>query len=135
MASNKKWALGAILAAIGGYITGILTAPKSGKETRQDIKDEAVKLKGEAEKKLKQLHTELDKLIAEVKDKAGDAADDAKEAAHKAVAAAEAAKTKVREIISGIHAGEAEDKDLDAAIKDASKALDNLKKYVKQSGK
>ena len=134
MANNKKWALGAILAAIGGYITGILTAPKSGKETRQDIKDEAVKLKSEAEKKLKQLHTELDKLIAEVKDKAGGAADDAKDAAHKAVAAAEAAKEKVREILSGIHAGEAEDKDLDAAIKDASKALDNLKKYVK-SGK
>ena len=58
MASNKKWALGAVIAAIGGFITGILTAPKSGKETRQDIKDEAVKLKGEAEKTLKQLHTE-----------------------------------------------------------------------------
>lgn len=129
MASNKKWALGAIFAGIGGYVAGILTAPKSGKETRKDIKDEAVKLKTEAEKSLKQLHTELDKVIAEAKAKTGDA----KDVAHKAVATAETAKTKVREILSGIHAGEADDKDLNAAIKEANKALDNLKKYVKET--
>lgn len=129
MSNNKKWALGAIFAGVGGYVAGILTAPKSGKETCQDIKDEATKLKAEAEKSLKKLHTELDKLIAEAKAKTGDA----KDVAHKAVVAAENAKLKIREILSSIHAGEAEDKDLDAAIKDANKALDNLKKYVKQS--
>lgn len=127
MANNKKWALGALFAGIGGYLAGLLTAPKSGKETRQDIKDEATKLKSEAEKSLKQLHTELDKVIAEAKGKSGEV----KDAAHKAVGAAESAKNKVREILSGIHAGEADDKDLNAAIKEASKALDNLKKYVK----
>src|SRR5690606_39969342 len=103
MANGKKWAIGAILAGIGGYVAGILTAPKSGKETRQDIKEEAVKLKTEAEKKLKELHTELDVVIGEAKDKAGDV----KSAAGKAVVAAEAAKSKVKEILSGIHAGEA----------------------------
>jgi len=125
--SGRKWGVGVIVAGIVGYVAGILTAPKSGKETRQDIKNEAMKIKGEAEKKLKELHTELDKLITEAQGKIGDL----KSAAGKALQAAEEAKTKVKVILSSIHAGEAEDKDLDAAIKEANKALENLKKYVK----
>jgi gas vesicle protein len=36
----------AIIGAIAaGFTAGILTAPKSGKETRKDLKDKAVKLK------------------------------------------------------------------------------------------
>ncbi|MCA1806602.1 MAG: YtxH domain-containing protein, partial [Actinobacteria bacterium] len=42
--ANKsgKFAIGAVFAAAAGYVTGILTAPKSGKETRKDIHDTAV---------------------------------------------------------------------------------------------
>ena len=50
-----------------GYLAGILTAPKSGKETREDIKDTAVKTYSEAEKQLKKLHTELNDVLAEAK--------------------------------------------------------------------
>jgi len=37
--TGKKVALGALIAASVGYVAGVLTAPKSGKETRQDIKN------------------------------------------------------------------------------------------------
>ncbi len=132
MANNgKKWAVGALLAGIGGYIAGILTAPKSGKETRQDIKNEATKAKTEAEKKLKELHTELDKLVGEGQQKAGDL----KASAGAALKVAETAKAKVKEVLSSIHAGEADNKELNDAIKDASKALENLKKYVGEAAK
>jgi gas vesicle protein len=131
MANGKKWAIGAVLAGIGGYVAGILTAPKSGKETRQDIKEEASKLRSEAEKKLKELHTELDVVLGQAKGKAADV----KSTAGKAVSAAETAKDKAKEILSSIHSGEATNKDLDAAIKDAHKALDNLKKYVQTDAK
>jgi gas vesicle protein len=30
----KKIAIGASIAALAGYVTGVLTAPKSGKQTR-----------------------------------------------------------------------------------------------------
>lgn len=129
--NNKKWALSAVLAAIGGYLAGILTAPKSGKETRQDIKDETVKLKVEAEKKLKELHTELDTVINEGQKKAGEL----KATAKTALAHAETVKTKVRELLSRIHSGEADSSEFDAAIKEASKALENLKKYVDEIAK
>lgn len=34
-----------ITAALAGFVVGILTAPKSGKETREDIKTKAVEAK------------------------------------------------------------------------------------------
>jgi len=55
--STKRLALGTVFAAAVGYLTGILTAPKSGKETRKDIKDAAEHGMAEAEKQLKKLHT------------------------------------------------------------------------------
>ena len=45
-----KKVLAIIGAAAAGFAAGILTAPKSGKETRKDLKKKAVKLKADAEK-------------------------------------------------------------------------------------
>lgn len=48
--SKGKFALGAIIGAAAGVVAGILTAPKSGKETRADLKAKADELKSDAEK-------------------------------------------------------------------------------------
>lgn len=45
-----KKVLAIIGAAAVGFAAGILTAPKSGKETRKDLKKKAVKLKADTEK-------------------------------------------------------------------------------------
>ncbi|MEO7364397.1 MAG: YtxH domain-containing protein [Candidatus Saccharimonadales bacterium] len=37
--TTKKLAIGAAIAGAAGYLAGVLTAPKSGKATRDDIKD------------------------------------------------------------------------------------------------
>lgn len=50
--SKGKFAVGAIFGAIAGAIAGILAAPKSGKETRADIKVKSDNLKVEADKKV-----------------------------------------------------------------------------------
>jgi gas vesicle protein len=47
---GKKLALGAVVGAVAGVVVGVLMAPKSGKETRGDIKKRAVQLKKNAEK-------------------------------------------------------------------------------------
>ena len=67
--TTKRLALGTIFAAAVGYVTGILTAPKSGKETRQDIKNAAEQGMAEAEKQLKKLHTQMNDLLKEAKGK------------------------------------------------------------------
>ncbi len=41
-------------AVAAGFAAGILTAPKSGKETRKDLKKKAVNFKAEAEKRTNQ---------------------------------------------------------------------------------
>jgi phage gp36-like protein len=48
------------------------------------------------------------------------------------MAVAKTAKEKIRELLSAVHEGGADDKDLQAAIKDATKAVEHLKSFVKK---
>jgi len=126
----KRFALGTLFAAAAGYIAGILTAPKSGKETRADVKDAATKSVNEAEKQLKKLHTELNKVINQAKGEAGDIKGKAREDVDAAIAKTMAVKEKARQVLSALHEGDADDKDLEKAIKEATKAIDHLKSFV-----
>jgi gas vesicle protein len=128
---GKKVAIGAVIAGTVGYVAGVLTAPKSGKETRRDIKNATVKAKTEAEKRLKELHSELNDKLAEAKIKGENLTGKAKEDFHKVLAGASTAKEKAREIISALHEGDVEDPDLKKALADAKSALKTLEKYVK----
>jgi gas vesicle protein len=128
----RKFALGAVLAAAAGYVAGILTAPKSGKETREDIKDVAEHGLSEAEKQLKKLHTELNTVLDEAKTKAGELKGKGQAELGKAMDAAKMVKEKARELLSAVHEGDADDKDLQRAIKEANKAVAHLKSYLKK---
>jgi len=128
----KRLALGSALAGVFGYIAGLLTAPQSGKETRQDIKENTSRGLAEAEKDLKKLHTELDKSLDRAKIRGGELRGRAKDELNDLANRANDSKEKVREVLSAIHEGEAEDKDLEKAVKQANTALDNLKKYLKK---
>jgi gas vesicle protein len=70
--SKGKFALGALFGAAVGLVAGILTAPKSGKETRADIKAKANEVKSEATKKAAQAKNKAEAVVEEVKDKADD---------------------------------------------------------------
>ncbi|HLZ14662.1 MAG TPA: YtxH domain-containing protein [Candidatus Saccharimonadales bacterium] len=128
----KKFAIGTILAAAAGYLAGILTAPKSGKETRQDIKEAAVKTYSEAEKQLKKLHTELNEVLAEAKGRLETVKGKAHDELEKAMDAGKTMKEKARELLSAVHEGDADDKDLKKAIDEANKAVEHLKSYLKK---
>lgn len=127
-----RFALGALIAAAAGYVAGILTAPKSGEETRKDIKEATNKKAAELEKLLKQKHTDLTGLIQNVADRANTAKGNAKNEAEDLVKKAMQAKDKVRVALSSVRDGESSDKDLQKAIDDAEKAIDHLKNYMKK---
>jgi gas vesicle protein len=132
MARNTgKWAAGALAAGVIGYAAGILTAPKSGKETRADIKHAVSKAKAEAEKKLKVLHSELGQYIGKAKDKASNLTGKAKTDLNKVIENAAKTKERVRELLSALHDGDASDPELNKAMRDAKDALKRLKDYVK----
>ena len=129
--TGRKIALGALVAGAVGYVTGILTAPKSGKETREDIAEKASELKDEGAEQLQDLRDELDELIKNAKDKTVALSAKAREEFDEAVVSAKDAKNKAGTLLKAIKAGEAEDPDLNKAIKQASQAKKNLSKYFK----
>lgn len=129
----KKWALGAVLAGVAGYVAGILTAPKSGKETRQDIKEAAEKGMSEAEKQLKKLHTQMSDLLGEAKTKVEGLKGTAQKELQVAMEKTTAAKEKARAMLTALHeGGDADDKDLRQAIEEANRAIAHLKTYMKK---
>ena len=126
----KKFAIGAALTALAGYIAGILTAPKSGKETRQVIKNKAEETYGAAEKELKKLHTELTDVIDEVSDRVTSFKN--RKDVSSALDRGHDAKQKAREVLSMLHDGETDDKELKRAINDATKAIQHLRDFLKK---
>ena len=130
--NTGKWAAGALLAGIAGYAVGVLTAPKSGRETREDIKRAAGNARSEAEKKFKIILADLNDRLAKAKEKGANLTGKAKKEFDKMYAKATDAKNKVREIISGLHDGEADDPELKNALKDAKDALKHLEKFLKK---
>jgi gas vesicle protein len=126
----KKFAIGALITGVVGYIVGILTAPKSGKETREAIKDKAYETYTAAEKELKKLHTELTDVIDEVSDRIT-SFKNSKEVSG-ALDKGRDAKQKAREVLSTLHDGEANDKDLKKAISDATSAIEHLRDFLRK---
>src|SRR5262245_40452595 len=123
----RRLAIGTIFAALAGYAAGILTAPKSGKETRRDIQRAGSKAKTNAEHALKKLHSELDELLKQSSQKSAELKHTAKEEIKLAVAKARLAKGKARELLSALHEGDADDHDLQKALKEAKQAIKHLK--------
>ena len=134
MSNQKKtlkiFAIGSSLAALAGFLAGLLSAPKSGKEIRTDIKAASDRSRLDAEAELKQLNNDLGRVIKEATQKkdafTGKAEDELKNLVDKG----EVTNAKVREIISAIHEGDAQDQDLKRAIKSARSALEHLKDYL-----
>lgn len=128
----KVFAIGAGIAAAAGYVAGLLTAPKSGRETRKDLKQVADKQMIQAEKDLKKLHTELDKAINDAQKSGKKLSAKARKDLDELLVKAGDTKEKARELLSAIHEGDASDKDLTKAIKDANKAVDHLRDFLKK---
>ena len=64
-----RFPTGAIIGAVAGVIAGVLAAPKSGRETRADIKLKAEELKGKAAKAADDTKAATKDLKNDLKDK------------------------------------------------------------------
>lgn len=130
--AGKVVAVGAIVAAGAGYLAGILTAPKSGKETRNDIAKTASKARVDGERQLKKLHSELTEVLKETEEAAKKTRLKVSDDLNEATKNAKAAKEKAREILSALHDGDADDPNLQAVIDEVKLAKTNLVKYLKK---
>lgn len=126
----RAFALGSVLAAGAGFLAGLLSAPKSGKEIRGDIKQAGDTARSDAEKELKSLNVELNKALKEAKSKSQEVGHKTKKEVDNLVNKADETNLKVREILSAVHEGDASDQDLKRAVKNAKSALEHLKDYL-----
>lgn len=126
---GRNLAFGGLILAAVSYLVGLLTAPKSGKETRTDIRKAALKAKTEAEKNLKKAHTELSESIDLLESKVKTSKKSADAEVKKALKQADSVKQKTREILSAVHEGEAHDKDLEKALDEVKHAIKHVKQF------
>jgi len=129
--TGRKMAIGAAIAAALGYVTGILTAPKSGKETRHDIAEKTGDVKDETTEQLQKLSDELSELINLAKDRGSALGSKAKAELNEAVIRAKDAENKAAHVLKAIRSGQADDPQLNKAVKQAQQAKKNLAKYLK----
>jgi len=128
---GRKIAIGSTIAGLAGYLAGVLTAPKSGKQTRQDIADKAGDIKDDAENELSNLNNELKNLIKDAKIKTVALSSSARAEFNEAVVRAKDAQNKTTQVLKAAKAGEASDPDLNKAVKQARLAVKNLAKFFK----
>lgn len=134
MANNsktKKFALGALVGGLAGYLTGVLTAPKSGRETRGDIANKADSIKSGAEQQLQDVIDELNSTIDDLKSKSLALSAKAREEYDERLMQAKDARNKANLVMKAVKAGEAEDPELNKAVKQGRQAAKNLVKYLK----
>ncbi len=82
---NKgRFAIGALIGAAAGVVAGLLTAPKSGRETRADLQTKAMELKEEAARRSQgatkgsgSLSSNIKKRVGNLKNKGSSGGNDA----------------------------------------------------------
>jgi gas vesicle protein len=129
--TGKKMAASALIAGVAGYIGGILTAPKSGKDTRKQLAEEAEGLKDSTEEQLQRANEELKVLIKDAKTKTVSLSSQAKEEFNEALLRAKDAQNKASTTLKAVKNGESDDPELNKAVKQAKQAAKNLGRYFK----
>lgn len=132
MIKKSKIAIGAAVAAASGYLAGVLTAPKSGQQTRKGISKKASKTKTQGEKQLKKLHSELSDTVTKAEKMVGSGKAKTDKSFKDTLQAARDTKAKAKMLLSALHDGDADDPDLKKMINDAQKAKSDLVKYLKK---
>jgi gas vesicle protein len=125
----RKIAVGSAIAAGVGYLAGVLTAPKSGKETRSGIANKAGDMKDSLVFQLEDLEDQLKSKIKDAKNKTMALSSSARAEFSEAVIRAKDAQNKAAHVLKAVKNGESSDTDLNRAIKQARQALKNLEKY------
>ena len=106
MSSDSKLLLGLVLGAATGAVAGLLLAPASGKETRENLAEKAGELKSDLDKKFNELSKKLKDLdkesLNDFKEKFGDVKASVKEKYDKVYAKVKDLEKELSEKIESI---------------------------------
>lgn len=111
MAQRKGFFKGVIIGGLVGSVVALLFAPKSGKETQEDIKRKARLVKHDIETMLEQMQQDLGGRIDNLKDVAKELGSEAKQESAGLVKRAELLKSDLAKSAQSLTKGSAEVKD------------------------
>ncbi len=126
----KKVGLALLVGVAAGYALGILTAPKSGKETRNDIKETGSKAYKAAEIKLKGSYEDLSAVIARATEQTKKFSLKSREQLDSLLASAHDAQGRVMQLIASVRSGDATKELLEDTIVAAEVAKDKLQDFI-----
>jgi gas vesicle protein len=129
---KKGIAIGAVFGAIAGVVAGILFAPKSGKETRKDIKVATVKTVNKVKAEGEKLHDEVTELIQKLETKAKDLTGKTSQSAKEHLEDGKKTVSNLKTAIKSFKDGSSNDKDLQNAIQKAHESKAALKEFLKK---
>lgn len=116
-----------------GYLAGILTAPKSGAETRQDIKDASDRAIKMASERVHMLQAQISELVDQARARAKNLGARGKQELDVLVENAKDAQGKAKALLQAAKDGEADDPELNQAIARANEAKEHLANYLKDN--
>lgn len=134
--TTKKVVVGVVAGLFAGYVAGLLTAPKSGRETREDLKVLANKAYNQAEARIKDAYSDLNDLVEIGTEKAHEFSAKSREQFNKLSDQAVTAQIKLKTALGTLrNRGDdaIADEDLQAAMESAQDAKDHLKDFLSKN--
>jgi gas vesicle protein len=125
MSKTKKVVGSTLTLLAAGYVIGVLTAPRTGKDSRRLFRRKADNSVSDLEKQLKQMFNQTQDLIKKINSNksVGTKMKNSKDKLLKN-------QQKIKELLSYIHGNDALDEDLTSAIDDAKKGLKAFANYL-----
>ena len=129
---SKNVAAGITIGAVLGFVAGLLLAPKSGKQTRQDITDHMKKIADQAEARLHAIQTELSERVDQAEEQVKKLGKKISSEAKESLAQAKKSREQAQQALVAFKNGQSSNEDLDMAVKNAHAALAGLKSYFQK---
>lgn len=128
----KNVGIALIAGLAAGYALGVLTAPKSGKETRNDIKEASAKAYKIAEARLKNTYEDLSEVIANAGEQAKKLNKKGREELDVLLAAAHDAQGRVKQLITSVRSGDVTEEQFEDTVIAAQVAKDELQDFISE---
>jgi gas vesicle protein len=126
----KNVGLALVVGLAAGYALGVLTAPKSGKETRGDIKEAGSKAYKAAEVRLKGSYEDLSDVIAKASTQTKKLSKKGHAELDLLLAAAHDAQGRVKQLITSVRSGDATNEQFEDVVIAAQVAKDELQDFI-----
>ena len=128
--NSRNIIVGAILVGAASYVAGILTAPKKGKETREDIRHASVNLKISLENALKKLYTDSSRQLERALNVNQNLTAQTKKELDLLIASVKHAKDKIKVYLTSLREGEIEEEEITLLLTDGRDNTERLKFFV-----